>query len=220
MEQNIRVMYAWKIYSPITISFRFFPLPAVVLRSSEAFNGTSTDINRSRDEWRLTLKYYASRLLTRAVVVGDFFRSFFSLNHLTDQVHAANMIRRWNQHNINDLIKERADGLRFSPRTARHTLSLSLIKFLFSTICCQSQSFVIEQFFSFDSSPPELSLSQHLIESCATLRECLMEIMQSHIKPQPTVNWKFPQIYFRRIDCGSDWHHENETIEDEKSQER
>lgn len=151
---------------------------------------------------------------------GGFFRSFFSLNHLTDQVHAANMIRRWNQHNINDLIKDRADGLRFSPRTASHTLSLSLTKFLFSTICCQSQSFLIEQFFSFDSSPPELSLSQHLIESCATFRECHMEIMQSAIAHQTTTDRKFPEIYFRGIDCGSGWHHENETIEDEKSQER
>lgn len=26
MEQNIQVMYAWKIYSPITILFRFFCL--------------------------------------------------------------------------------------------------------------------------------------------------------------------------------------------------
>lgn len=73
MEQNIQVMYARKIYSPITILFRFFP--AVVLRSSEAFNGTLTDINRSRDEWRLTLKYYARRLLTQPFVV-DFFSVF------------------------------------------------------------------------------------------------------------------------------------------------
>lgn len=33
MEQNIRVMYAWKIYSPITILFRFFSYPPVVLSS-------------------------------------------------------------------------------------------------------------------------------------------------------------------------------------------
>lgn len=101
MEQNIQVMYARKIYSPITILFRFFP--AAVLRSSEAFNGTLTDINRSRDEWRLTLKYYARRLPDS---VRCLFFGFSPLNHLSDQV-AQLHDPPWNQHNINDLIKSR-----------------------------------------------------------------------------------------------------------------
>jgi hypothetical protein len=74
MEQNIQVMYAWRF--PITILFRFCSFfPLLFFASSEAFNGTLTDINRSRDEWRLTLKYYADSL----VVDGLFFCFFPSL---------------------------------------------------------------------------------------------------------------------------------------------
>lgn len=62
---------------------------------SVSFNGILTDINRSRDEWRLTLKYYACRLPSFPISL------FWSLtrrelNHLSNQVHFAK--------NINELI--------------------------------------------------------------------------------------------------------------------
>lgn len=86
-----------------SVSFLFFsrccssPLP-------KAFNGTLTDINRSRDEWRLTLKYYALEIADSTPLSMIFFRFFFlSLNHLSDQVQQHDL--PWNQHNINDLIK-------------------------------------------------------------------------------------------------------------------
>ena len=155
MEQNIHSNVCMKdlfsdndSVSLIFFSLLFFALP-------KAFNGTLTDINRSRDEWRLTLKYYAlrSRLLS-----GVFFRFFFpslSLNHLTDQVHKQHDPPR-NQHNINDLIKSSIDGLCVCP--AFSILSYIVIDktFLFSTIwkALSIISATLKSIFSFKSCPP------------------------------------------------------------------
>lgn len=61
-------MHENEIYSSITISFRYIsqllssPPTLFTMLLCVSFNGILTDINRSRDEWRLTLKYYACRL--------------------------------------------------------------------------------------------------------------------------------------------------------------
>lgn len=108
-------MHENEIYSSITISFRYIsqllssPPTLFTMLLCVSFNGILTDINRSRDEWRLTLKYYACRLPSSLLLSSVFFFGFFSrsrsdLNHLGNQVHFAKNINELITYNISDEI--------------------------------------------------------------------------------------------------------------------